>query len=106
MRPAHNKKKVKSMLFVCYCVDKPNSLDLRLATREAHLAYAASFADKLKIAGPMLNDDGSMAGSLLIFDVEGKEEVEAFAADDPYGKAGLFERVDIRAWNQSLGAPL
>ena len=94
------------MLYICYCVDKPNALETRLANRDEHLAYAVGFADKLKIAGPMLNDDGSMAGSMLIFDVEDKAEVEAFAAGDPYGKAGLFERVDIRAFNQSLGNPL
>ena len=28
-------------LFVLHCLDKPNSLDLRMATRQAHLAYAA-----------------------------------------------------------------
>ena len=94
------------MLYICYCVDKPGALDVRLANRDEHLVYAAGFAETLKIAGPMLNDDGSMAGSMLIFDVESKAEVEAFAADDPYGKAGLFERVDIRAFKQSLGTSL
>ena len=95
------------MLYLCYCKDKPNSLDLRLANREEHLAFAASFADKLKLAGPVMLDDGeTMAGSLLIFDVASKAEVEAFAAGDPYGKAGLFESVDIRPFKQSLGTPL
>lgn len=95
------------MLFLCYCKDKPDSLDLRLATREDHLKYAAGFADKLKLAGPVTLDDGeTMAGSLLIFDVESQAEVEAFSAGDPYAKAGLFESVDIRPFKQSLGTPL
>ena len=95
------------MLFLCYCKDKPNSLDLRLANREEHLTYAAGFADKLKMAGPVFLDDGeTMAGSLLIFDVDSKEEVEAFSAGDPYAKAGLFESVDIRPFKQSIGNPL
>jgi hypothetical protein len=95
------------MLYLCYCKDKPNSLDLRLANRDEHLAFAASYADKLKLAGPVTLDDGeTMAGSLLIFDVDTKAEVEAFAAGDPYGKAGLFESVDIRPFKQSLGTPL
>lgn len=94
------------MLYLLYCVDKPNALDLRLANREDHLAYAAGFADKMKVAGPMLDDEGDMAGSMLIFDMDSKAEVEAFAAGDPYYKAGLFERVEIRRFNQSLGTPL
>ena len=32
-------------------------------------------------------------------------EVQAFLADDPYVRAGLFQRVEIRPWNWSLGAP-
>ncbi len=95
------------MLFLCYCRDKPGSLDLRLATRDEHLAYVAGFADKLKLAGPVTLEDGeTMAGSLLIFDVESQAEVEAFSAGDPYTRAGLFESVDIRPFKQSLGTPL
>ncbi|PXB68003.1 hypothetical protein C0046_41155, partial [Pseudomonas aeruginosa] len=33
------------------------------------------------------------------------DEVQAFLADDPYVRAGLFQRVEIRPWNWSLGAP-
>jgi len=32
--------------------------------------------------------------------------VAAFSAGDPYLLAGLFERVEIRLWRQSIGAPL
>lgn len=95
------------MLYVCYCKDKPNSLEVRLANRDAHLTYVAGFADKLRIAGPMTLEDGeTMAGSLLIFDMDSQAEVEAFSAGDPYAKAGLFESVDIRPFKQSLGTPL
>lgn len=90
-------------LFVLHCVDKPNALELRIATREAHLAYVGGQKDKLKLAGPMLDADGSMAGSMLILDVADLAEAQAFAAGDPYNKAGLFERVDIHPFKATLG---
>nr|QQZ50476.1 hypothetical protein JKL49_02335 [Phenylobacterium glaciei] len=50
-------------LFVMICLDKPGSLDLRMATRPAHLAYAGTFASVVKLGGPILDDKGDMAGS-------------------------------------------
>lgn len=92
------------MLFVLYCIDKPGSLDLRLANRDAHLKYAAEAIHMIKQAGPMFLDDGeTMAGSILIMEADTKEEIEAFSEGDPYRKAGLFERVDIRPYVQSIG---
>lgn len=90
-------------LFVLHCVDKPNALELRMANREAHLAYVGGQKDKLKLAGPMLDADGNMAGSMLILDVADLAEAQAFAAGDPYNKAGLFERVDIHPFKATLG---
>jgi hypothetical protein len=89
--------------FVLVCIDKPDSLALRMATREAHFAYAnASGAPRL--GGPFLDDKGDMAGSLIIIEVEDLAAAEAFAAGDPYGKAGLFEQVEIRPWRATFGA--
>ena len=90
-------------IFALYCVDKPNSLELRMANREAHLAYVGGFRDQLRLAGPMLDEGGDMAGSIILLEMETLAEAQAFAADDPYNKAGLFERVDITAFRPSLG---
>lgn len=89
--------------FVLYCVDKPNSLELRMANREAHLAYIGTMADKVAFAGPMLDDAGNMAGSLIAIEAEDRAAAEAISAGDPYRKAGLFERVEIRLFRQTLG---
>lgn len=88
------------MAYVLICTDKPGSLDLRMANREAHLAYMGGFADKRLMVGPLLDDDGNMAGSLLIMDFTTREEAEALAANDPYNQAGLFETVVIKSFKQ------
>lgn len=90
-------------LFALFCVDKPNSLDLRMATREAHLAYVRGFASQLRLAGPMLDEAGEMAGSIILMEADDIAAARAFSADDPYTKAGLFARVDITAFKPTLG---
>jgi uncharacterized protein len=90
-------------LFALFCVDKPDSLALRLATREAHLAYAGGFRDQMKLGGPLLDEAGEMAGSLMILEAPDRAAAEAFSAGDPYTKAGLWARVDIKAFKASLG---
>ena len=91
-------------LYVLVCNDKPNSLDLRLANREAHLAYARGFADRLKVAGPLLDEAGNMAGSLLILEADSLEDARAFNLGDPYQKAGLFGSVQVTAFKATIGA--
>ena len=91
-------------LFVMICLDKPNSLDLRMATRPAHLAYAGAHSGKVKLGGPILDAKGDMAGSLLIFDTEDAAEVQAFTDADPYALAGLFGKVEILPFKATLGS--
>jgi uncharacterized protein YciI len=90
-------------LFMLACFDKPNSLDLRMATRQAHLAYVGENLALVKLAGPMLDEGDGMAGSLFIIQADDRAQVEAFNAADPYQKAGLFERIDIRGFRASIG---
>lgn len=86
------------MLFAVICTDRPASLDLRLATRAAHLAYLTTYADRVREGGPLLDTDGRPCGSLLLIDVEDRAAAEGFALSDPYARAGLFESTVIRAF--------
>lgn len=90
------------MFFAVICDDKPGALEVRKANRAAHLDYIAA-TGVVAQAGPLLDDDGVMRGSLLVLDVPDRGAAEAWAADDPYARAGLFERVEIRAWNRVIG---
>ena len=88
------------MLFALVCTDKPNSLELRLATRSAHIAYLETYQTKLAQAGALIDADGRACGSLLIIDVADRAEAAGFAEADPYARAGLFESVVIRPYRQ------
>lgn len=92
------------MLYVVHCVDKKNYLEVRMENRPAHVEYLKSFGVKLNAAGPTLDDEGNMNGSVVILDMECREEAEKFAANDPYAKAGLFDSVTISTWKKVLPA--
>ena len=92
-------------LYVIICIDKPNSLDTRMATRDAHLAYAkANEHARICVGGPLLSEEGTMNGSMLIVEADDAAKVNAFVKNDPYDKAGLFDRVEVRAWKATVGS--
>ncbi|MCA1243006.1 YciI family protein [Stappia stellulata] len=93
------------MLYALICTDKPGALEVRKANREDHLAFLAAMGDKLKAAGPFLDDDGGMTGSLVVIEAASRDEALAISQEDPYARAGLFESVEIRPWNWVLKNP-
>ncbi|MCK5777411.1 MAG: YciI family protein [Rhodospirillales bacterium] len=93
------------MHFVIYCLDKDGHADVRTENRPQHVEYLKASADKIVCAGPLLTDDGEgMIGSTLVMKFADRSEAEAWAANDPYAKAGLFESVDIRPWKKVFPA--
>ncbi len=90
------------MLIAIICLDKPGALEIRKANRDAHLAHIEGAGGAIVQAGPFIDADGDMCGSLLIFegDIAG---AEAWAAADPYAAAGLFRSVEIRPWKKVVG---
>jgi uncharacterized protein YciI len=91
-------------LFVMTCIDHKDALDRRMGARPAHLDYVKANLAMLKAAGPLLDDDGQMAGSFFIIEAENKAAVEGFNAADPYVLANVFQSVDIRAVKITVGA--
>ena len=93
-------------LFCIVCMDRPDSMALRLANRAAHLAWAPQSGLTVRLAGPMFQPDGvTFAGSLFIVEADSEAAAAAWNAQDPYTRAGLFERVDIRPFKWVIGAP-
>jgi uncharacterized protein len=84
--------------FMIQCFDKPNALELRVQTRERHLAHVDASGMKILIAGPMLSDAGQPIGSLFLVEADDAAAARRFVDADPYTLAGLFERVDIKGF--------
>ena len=90
------------MRYALMTTDKPGALQTRMDNREAHLAYIAE-TGVVEMAGPVLDGDGNMCGSLIILEVADLDAAQAWANDDPYAKAGLFSDVRIQAWKKVIG---
>ncbi len=84
------------------CHDKPDHLEVRKANRDAHLAYIKD-TGVVEMAGPLLNSDGVMSGSLIILDVTDMAAAQSWADNDPYKAAGLFASATITEWNKVIG---
>jgi uncharacterized protein YciI len=95
------------MLFAFLCTDKPDHLNVRMETRPAHLEHLNKLneAGSLKFAGPFLDDEGKPNGSLVVVDAADMAAARALAEADPYYQAGLFEKVEVKAWNWTINKP-
>ena len=90
------------MLIALIAHDKPGALALRMENRQAHLAYIEA-TGVVAQAGPLLDAQGQMAGSLVVLDVPDMAAAQRWAANDPYAQAGLFADVQLHAWKRVIG---
>ncbi|MBL4740591.1 MAG: YciI family protein [Sneathiella sp.] len=92
------------MLFIAHCLDKDDHLQVRLDNRPDHLEFLKAKGDALKIAGPTTLADGETPnGSLIIFEDNSLDAAKAWISKDPYGDAGLFQRVEVQPWKHAIG---
>ncbi|WP_199553497.1 YciI family protein [Sandaracinobacteroides hominis] len=92
-------------VYAIHCIDKPQQRELRASTREQHLAYLESAIEQVLVAGPLLDDEGLPIGSMLLMEFPDRRAAVAFAAEDPYARAGLFASVAVTAWRQVFPRP-
>ena len=98
------------MIYLFRLLDKPGATELRRRLRPQHKAYLAGVAGRIAFAGPLTHDDGEeMIGSVLAIDFPSREAAQAWLADEPFTRAGLYAGVEIHAfvnlWPQKAGFP-
>ena len=86
------------MLFVIIGHDAPDGAQKRPAVRPAHLEHLRplSEAGRVKLAGPFLDK----TGSLIVVQAESLAEVWTLVARDPYVTEGVFNRVEVKPFQQ------
>lgn len=84
------------MLWTIYCIDKPDTKETRDKFLDVHRTYLTENEDILFFSGPLQTDDASLNhGSLFVLNVPGRAEAEAFAANEPFNKQGIFASIRI-----------
>jgi len=74
------------------------ALDRRMAAREAHLATAAQMVENGRwlYAAAILNDQGKMAGSIIVCDFDSRQALEKEWLDkEVYVLGKVWEKIDI-----------
>ena len=90
--------------------DVENSLALRMATRERHLARLTQLKEqgRLLIAGPFpaidSEDPGAagFTGSLVVAEFESLEHAQQWADADPYMEAGVYAHSTVKPYKKVL----
>lgn len=86
-------------LYMFHGLDRPGALEVRKATRPAHLAWIETLDPRVKIGGPMLAEDGATpVGSMLVVEAETLDDAKALFAQDPYALAGLWAETTVRPY--------
>jgi len=96
------------VLYVIFAADVADSLEKRLSVRPAHLARLQLLHDegRLLTAGPMPAVDGNdpgaagFTGSTVIAEFESLEAAQAWAQDDPYVAAGVYDNVVVKPFKK------
>jgi uncharacterized protein len=89
-------------VFCVWCMDKDGARETRADTRPRHLQWWKDSGRKGMI-GPFLAPDGICAvGTMIVCEGESLEEVEAWAATDPYNCADMFEAVYVHQMTKSI----
>lgn len=98
------------MIYTFILIDRPGAAELRQRVRPEHKAYLAAVAERIAFAGPFVADDGqTMIGSLLAIDFDSRAAAEAWLADEPFTRAGVYASRTVQAfvnlWPQRTGFP-
>jgi uncharacterized protein YciI len=78
----------------------------RLAVRPSHLEGIQPLVDRgnILVGGAILDESGTMVGSVLLTDFESREDLDAWLADDPYVTSGVWSQVDVRPYRAAEGS--
>ena len=91
------------MPYIIQTTDKSGAAQVRADNRAAHIEYLTKHQNLLLAAGALIADDGSGGnGGVLIVDTEERKEAERFIAEDPFTRAGLFEKITVTRWRKAF----
>jgi len=82
------------MPFLITAPDYTDALERRMATRQAHLDALAGLKAEGKVlyAAALLNDNGDMAGSVLVMDMPDRAAIDAWLATEPYILQNVWDK--------------
>ena len=83
------------MQFLITAYDGPDMLQRRMEVRPRHLENMQKVNGKILCAGGLLDEEGSMKGSVLIMDFANRAALDAYLNGEPYFSEHVWARVEV-----------
>lgn len=85
-------------ILIAYDATDAKALDRRMKSRPEHLEKIAHVkkAGQFLCGGAILSDEGTMIGSMILYEVADRAELDRLLQDEPYIYNKVWEKVDIR----------
>jgi uncharacterized protein YciI len=98
------------MWYVFICEDKPDTLELRMQTRAAHIERLNALKEqgRLFVAGPCPAIDSEdpreagFTGSVIIAEFPSLHDAQTWANNEPYLAAGVYDSVTVKPFKKAL----
>jgi len=90
-------------LLVAYDGTDPGAPERRMKCRPEHLEKIALVkkAGQFLCGGAILNDEGAMIGSMILYEVDNREALDKLLEKEPYIFNRVWEKIDIRPFRMA-----
>tara|TARA_R110002096_G_scaffold64920_3_gene158047 strand:+ start:35633 stop:35938 length:306 start_codon:yes stop_codon:yes gene_type:complete len=90
--------------YIVYCLDQPDSENLRAAAFNDHMQHLESVADQIYFAAALKDQAGNPTGSLMIVDAKSCADAKQFVQDDPFYLAGVWKELHAHHLGNAVGS--
>ena len=93
----------KAAQWAIYCWDKEGAAETRRALLAAQKSYVENFGERVIGYGHFVSDDGlATLGTSFFMQLPDRAAADAFVANEPLNKAGVYQRIDMHRWSNSF----
>lgn len=87
-------------LLVAFDGTDPGALERRMKARPSHLENVARLkkTGEFLLGGAILDDNGTMTGSMIVYEFPDRKALDESLKDEPYLTGGVWQKVDIRPY--------
>ena len=87
-----------NFILTAYDGTDPEAPDRRVKVREQHLIKIGDLkrSGEFLFGGAILDDDGKMVGSMIIYDFPDRNKLDNWLKDEPYITGDVWKKIDIR----------
>lgn len=90
-------------LLTAYDGTDPEAHARRLNVRESHLKKIGVLkrTGEFIFGGAILNDEGQMIGSMIVYDFPDRKALDNILTDEPYITGGVWDKIEIQPFRMA-----